>query len=399
MAVFEYKAMLNGLPRGGTVTADTPRQARDLLRDQGLLLLDIKATRASSSRPALRRRRGHQQQDLIVFLRELGTLLAVGTPLLAALETLSQQRGRRAKLMIEQLADGVSGGQSLADAMAAQPEWFDDIAVSLTRVGESTGQLEHALKNLAAFREKQSRLRNRLTTALLYPAIVFMIGTGIAMFLMTYVVPILLGTLTQSGKELPALTAGVKGVSDFLLGWWWTLLAGVAVLAAAGKAFAATPGGGRWLHRGVLGLPVVGDLVRKENTSRMAVVLASLLRSGVEFVEAVRITRRTLRNKIFQEALVAYEKAVIAGSDIAGPLRSSKVFRPMVVHMLAVGQQSGQLEEMLEQLAAIYDEEVATASQRLTTVLEPLFIVLVAIMVGTIALATILPILEASNVL
>ena len=399
MAVYEYKAMQNGLPQGGTVTADTPRQARDLLRDQGLLLLDVKATRRQSSRPALRSRRGHQQQELIVFLRELGTLLAVGTPLLAALETLAQQRGRRTKLMIEQLADGVSGGQSLADAMAAQPEWFDDIAVSLTRVGESTGQLEHALKNLAAFRDKQSRLRNRLTTALLYPSIVFIIGTGIALFLMTYVVPNLLGTLTQSGKELPALTAGVKACSDFLLDWWWTLLAGFVLLVVAVKALAATPGGGRWLHRAVLGLPVVGDLVRKENTSRLAVVLASLLRSGVEFVQAVQITRRTLRNKIFQEALVAYEKAVIAGSDIAGPLRSSKVFRPMVVHMLAVGQQSGQLEDMLEQLAAIYDEEVATASHRLTTVLEPLFIVLVAIMVGTIALATILPILEASNVL
>ena len=148
-----------------------------------------------------------------------------------------------------------------------------------------------------------------------------------------------------------------------------------------------------------LRLPVLGDLVRKENTSRMAVVLGALLRSGLQFVEALRITRQTVRNRVFQAALVDYESAVTAGRDVAGPLEASGVFSPMVVQMLAVGQQAGQLEEMLQQLADAYDRQVDTATQRLTALLEPLLIVLLAVIVGFIAFATILPILEASNVL
>jgi len=179
----------------------------------------------------------------------------------------------------------------------------------------------------------------------------------------------------------------------------WTLLLGLAVAGAALRWIVSTDRGRLVLDRLTLRLPVVGDLVRKENTSRMAVVLAALLRSGLPFVEAVRITRGTLRNRIFRNAMTDYEIAVTAGRDVAVPLAASGVFSPMVVQMLAVGQEAGQLEDMLQQLADAYDVQVATATQRLTAVLEPLLIVLLAVMVGAIALATILPILEASNVL
>jgi type II secretory pathway component PulF len=160
-----------------------------------------------------------------------------------------------------------------------------------------------------------------------------------------------------------------------------------------------TEQGKRAIHSMLLRIPLVGDLIRKENTSRMAVVLASLLRSGLHFVEAIRITRRTLRNRVFQDALVDYEKAVAEGKDVAGALKQSGVFSPMVVQMLAVGQQAGELENMLDQLAVSYDQQISTATHRLTTVLEPLLIVLLAVVVGFVAFATILPILEAGNVL
>jgi type II secretory pathway component PulF len=400
MAVFAYKAIdLDTSPVGGTIIADTPRQARDVLREQGLTLTDIRPVTEAGLGFLTRARGGRAQEEVLSFVRELATLLQAGIPLLGALQTLTRQHGGRFRAVVQQLADQVAAGLSLADAMDRQGAYFDELCVSLVRVGENTGALETALKRLAEFKEKAHRLRSRITTALVYPAVVCAIGVAVSIFLMTYVVPNLLETLTQAGKELPWITQVVKGVSDFLLGWWWALLLGLAVAGAALRWIVSTDRGRLVLDRLTLRLPVVGDLVRKENTSRMAVVLAALLRSGLPFVEAVRITRGTLRNRIFRNAMTDYEAAVTAGRDVAAPLAAAGVFSPMAVQMLAVGQEAGQLEDMLQQLADAYDVQVATATQRLTAVLEPLLIVLLAVMVGAIALATILPILEASNVL
>jgi len=401
MAVFEYRAVdLDASAVAGTVTADTPRQARDRLRERGLTVTDVR-TLADAPRPGrLARRRGRaSQHEVVSFIREMATLLRAGIPLHAALETLARQHRRGFKAVVEQLADQVARGTSLADAMAARPAYFDEMCTSVVRVGESTGSLESALERLAEFKEKAHGLQSRVTTALLYPAVVSAVGVAVAMFLMTYVVPNLLATLEESGKDLPAVTRVVKSASDFLLSWWWLLAAAVVGLAALVRVVLSTERGHALADRLMLALPLVGDLVRKETTSRMAVVMAALLRSGLDFVEAVRITRRTLRNRVFRRAMDRYEAAVEAGRDVAGPLEATGVFAPMVVQMLAVGQQSGELETMLEQLARGYDQEVQVAAQRLTALLEPLLIVLLAILIGAIAFATVLPILEMSNVL
>lgn len=401
MAVFEYKAVdLDSSAVGGTITADSPRRARDVLRERGLTVTQIEPADESQRDSFLARRRGRRaQRETIAFVRELATLLTAGIPLLSALQTLARQHRGHFKTMIQQLADEVAGGSSLAEAVQRQDAYFDELSVSIVRVGENTGSLEHALKRLADFKEKAQRLRSQVTTALIYPSFVLVIGLAVCIFLMTYVVPTLLATLTQAGKELPAVTRAVKAVSDLLIGWWWALLLGLAG-AVAGLQMVFRSDRGQWLaHRAVLRIPVLGELVRKENTARMAVVLAALLRSGLQFIDALRITRQTLRNRVFQKALDDYEVAVTAGKDVAGPLAASGVFSPMVVQMLAVAQQAGQLEDMLEQLADAYDQQVAVATKRLTAVLEPLMIVILALMVGFVAFATILPILEASNVL
>jgi type II secretory pathway component PulF len=283
--------------------------------------------------------------------------------------------------------------------MSQKSVYFDEFCSSIVRVGESTGALDIALKRLADFKEKAHRLRNRVTTALLYPAVVCIIGLAVAVFLMTYVVPNLLNTLQQAGKQLPTVTRAVKAGSDILRQWWWALLAGMVGLVIAFKALSRTERGGLAVDRILLGLPLIGPLVRKDITSRIAVVLSALLKSGLPFVEAVRITRGTISNRPFKRAMDDYEAAVTAGGDVAGPLEASGVFSPMVVQMLAVGQQAGELESMLDQLAEAYDQQVATATQRLTALLEPFLIVLLAILVGFIAFATMLPILEAGNVL
>ena len=400
MPVFQYNAIgSDGAAASGTISADTPRQARDALRENGLRIPEVSLA-AKAPRAALTLRRGGgraTRTQVVKFIRELATLLQAGIPLLGALHTLARQHNRHFRTVMQQLADKVAAGVSLADAMASQSAYFDEMCVSIVRVGENTGQLEVALKRLAEFKEKAHQLRNRVSTAMIYPAIVGVVGLAVAVFLMTYMVPNLLGTLEATHRELPAITKVVQVISNVLLDWWWLLaIVGAGLFVGVGLVLRTTKGrtGFDWL---TLRIPVLGELIRMENTSRMAVVLGSMLHSGLPFVEAVRITRRTLPNAIFRKAMEDYEQAVTAGRDVAGPLEASGVFSPMVVEIVSVGQQSGQMEEMLQHLAESYDQEVATATQRLTAILEPLLIVMLAFIVGFIALATILPILEVSN--
>ena len=400
MAVFKYEAVdIDASVVAGTVIADSPRGARDSLRERGLTITQVVTIDEAASGTMMRRRRGRSAGEVIAFVREMGTLLAAGIPLLTALGTLERQHSRQFKTVIQKLSDQVAAGSGLGEAMSHAPEYFDELCVNIVKVGENTGSLETALKRLADFKEKAHRLRSQVTTALMYPMVVCLIGLAVSIFLMTYVVPNLMATLEQAGNELPALTRGVKAMSDFLLAYWWALLMGIGA-AVIGANLLLRGERVRHLADGlVLKLPLLGDLIRKENVSRLAVVMAALLRSGLEFIEAIQITRRTLTNRVFRDALDEYETAVAAGRDVSAPLEESGVFGPMVVQMLAVGQQAGQLEDMLEQLAAAYDQEVATASARLTALLEPFLIVVLAVLVGTVALAMILPILEVSNVL
>jgi type II secretory pathway component PulF len=401
MAVYAYKAVdLDASSQAGTVVADTARQARDLLRERGLTVTQIDESRRVEGPGLLRRRRGRAaQREVVGFVRELATLLRTGIPLLSALQTLARQHKGHFRAVIQDLIDQVAAGTALAEAMERHETYFDNLCVSIVSVGENTGRLESALGRLAEFKSKAHRLRSRVTTALIYPAVVCVVGLAVCLFLTTYVVPNLLDTLMQSDRPLPAITRAVKAISDFLRNWWWLLGLLVVGLLAGVQFVVRTDWGGLLADRLVLRIPVLGELVRKENTSRIAVVLSALLGSGLEFVEAIRITRRTLRNRVFRGAMDDYEAAILAGADVSAPLEATGVFRPMVVQMLAVGQQSGQLEEMLEQLAEAYDLEVATATQRLTSLLEPLLIVLLAILIAFIAFATILPIVEISNVL
>ncbi len=400
MAVFEYQTIDgDSSVLGGTIVADSPRQARDMLRGRGLRIMSIKSRKESPRLSFTWRKKSSSEREGMTFIRELGTLLKAGIVLHAAIGTLERQHKHGFKTVIQEISDQIASGSSLAEAMSSHPLYFDSLSVSIVQVGENTGELADALFKLAEFKEKTSRLRNRVATALMYPLIVSVMGLGVTIFLMTYVVPNLLSTLLQSGKELPAVTMVVKSASDLLLNWWWLLLGVFLIMVFAVRQVLRTQAGALTAQKLVLKIPLIGELVRKENTSRIAVMMSGLLESGLQFLDALDIARRTIRNRVFKNALADYGQAVRAGRDIATSLEASGVFSPLVVQILAVGQSSGQLEQMLAQLATAYDKEVQVATGRLTALLEPLLIVVMAIMVGVIAFATILPILEVSNVL
>jgi len=212
-------------------------------------------------------------------------------------------------------------------------------------------------------------------------------------------VPNLLGVLAASGKDLPFATVLVKGISDVLLGWWWAILLAMGLAGVGLAAILRSEKGSMAWHRLQLRIPLLGDLVRKQAIARMSMVMATLLKSDLPFVQAVRIAQRTVHNRVLRGALEACEQAVIGGRDISIALEHTGAFPPLVIQVFAVGQASGRLEEMLEDLAGDYDTQVEISTNRLTTLLEPLMMILLAIVVGFIAFATILPILEAGDVL
>ncbi len=403
MAVFAYRALdEKATVVTGTVVADTARHVRDQLRARGLSVEAVTArggAEAGGNLNGLKAGRGGRRHgtQVVTFVRELATLLGVGIPLLEALDTLSAQYTGPFRSVLLGLQDRVASGLSLAGAMREQPRIFDELAVSVAEVGETSGTLDSVLERLADFQERRAALRNRVGTALIYPAIVLLVTIGVTLLLMTFVVPKLLGTLLQAGMPVPWVTRIVKGASDGLVDWWWLLLTGVGLVVAGTIVALNTAAGRRWWHATQLRLPVFGELIRKQAIARLAIVMSILLRSGVVFVRALQIAQRTTSNLILREALARCEAAVGAGADLASALRGTAAFPPMVVKIFSVGQESGRLEDMLDRLAIDYDRQTATLTTRLTAILEPTLILLMVVIVGLVAFATVLPMLEAAN--
>ena len=395
----------------GTLIADSPRQARDRLRDQGLHVHEISdaETTGRSRASLLQTVRGvlGRRPDVSGFLRELATLLQVGVPMLEALDTalgaMPRRSGlRRALLGVrEKIAAGASLADAFGEALFRGRQVFDEVTVAMTRVGEDAGGLAEVLVQIAAYQERGQQFKSRLGSALAYPLVVLLTGIGVSVFLMTYVVPGLLDSLRESGSQLPWITQLVKGVSDLLVRHGgWLLLAGI-VLVAGFIVIRRTSRGRMTLDRWMLQLPGVGEIVRKQAVVRLSFVLSTLMRSGVGFERAIAIAQRSTRNRVLRQTLVECEKAVQEGRDLGDALNASGGggggFGGTVVQVFTLGQASGQLEEMLDRLAEGYDRQVSTLTGRLTALLEPVLILLLAVVVGAIAFATILPILEIGN--
>lgn len=400
MPVYAYRA----LNSNGTIAADSVRAARDELRRRGLTVSQIS--------PAKTARRGggaaagsggrwarHRKLDLEAFARELATLLEVGVPVLEALETMARQRQGRARAVVEELCErlrtGVGLGQAMREVGGSGP--FDDISVQMVEAGEQSGRLETVLNRLAEFHERRGALRGKLATAMIYPAFVGVVAVGVGLFLMTAVVPKILGPLEEQGRSLPWITRVVKSISDALLAWGL-----VGGLVLAGAAFAAAlllrrEEGRLWWHRWQLRLPVVGPVLRQQAMGHMAVVMGTLLESGIDFGRACLITARSSPQRVIAGALRAGHEAVIQGRDVATAIEETGEFPPLIVQAFSVGQRSGRLEQVLARVAKTCEQDVARSTARLSALLEPVMICVIGLVVGAIALATILPIMEASD--
>ncbi|MEM8875886.1 MAG: type II secretion system F family protein [Planctomycetota bacterium] len=417
MAVFAYEATDTESARvTGTLIADTPRDARDRLREWGLSVHALSDRsmpgrgqvstgfipwlgRVCRSRAGGLSARRHGAAAL--FLRELATLLQVGVPMLEALDTVIRQTPKRQRATWLLLRDRVAAGGSLAEAAREAKRYnqpaFDPISTAMIEVGEDAGRLAEVLEETAAFRERAGELKNRLASALIYPAVVSFVGIAVCLFLMTYVVPGLLESLVDSGRPLPWITRAVRAMSQGLIAWGPFLSVAALVFFVVFALIVRTPRGRYVWHTLLLNLPGVGGVLKKQAVVRLSFVLSTLLRSGVPFERAVGIAKGVTNNAVLQNALTQCERDVHAGRDLGPALEATKAFPPTVVQVFALGQASGTLENLLDRLARSYDRQVATLTDRLTALIEPVLIVLLAVAVGAIAFATVLPILEISN--
>src|SRR5213083_1674071 len=334
---------------------------------------------------------------LMIFTRQLGTLIDSGLPLLRSLNVLSrQERDKLLKKTINKVADSVQSGSTFSDALALHPRIFNDLYVNMVKAGEVGGVLELVLTRLSEFQEKAAKIKNKIIAAMVYPGIVMTMAVAIMGFLLVFIVPrfeVIFHDMLGN-KPLPAITMFVIGASNFVKNHGLLLLGAVVATVMAYKFISRTRTGRWWIDRFKLRMPLFGDLIRKTAISRFSRTLGTLVTSGVPILQALNITRATAGNAAIADAISKVHDSVKEGESIVQPLEASRAFPPMVVSMIDVGEETGKLPEMLLKIADVYDDEVDNSVAALTSMLEPIMIVFLALIVGTIVLALFTPLIS-----
>lgn len=339
---------------------------------------------------------------LMIFTRQLATLIDAGLPLLRSLTVLAkQEKDLVLKNTINALAEAVQGGSTFSESMAQHPRIFNKLYINMVKAGELGGVLELVLNRLAEFQEKAQKVKNKVVAAMAYPVIVLVIALLIMLFLLAFIVPKFETIFKDmlNGRPLPAITQWVIAASNgikamFAPPYLWFTIFGVIAIVVAWKMISGNPKGQAAIDRIMLKTPLFGDLMRKSSISRFSRTLGTLVTSGVPILQALNITRDTAGNVIVADAVTKVHDAVKEGESIVQPLEASGVFPPMVISMVDVGEETGQLPEMLLKIAEVYDDEVDNAVEGLTSLLEPIMIVLLALIVGTIVIALFMPLID-----
>ncbi|MBR4716988.1 MAG: type II secretion system F family protein [Lentisphaeria bacterium] len=411
MPIFQYTAMdASGKEQKGQHEAASEEAVASFLKEQGMFPTSIKPL-AKAGKEKKEKAKGAaaakglsinlgpvvmKGKDLTVFTRQLAILLDAGLPLIRSLKTLERQAKNPAvKTIIGKVAVSVEGGSTFSEALAQHPKSFDKLYLNMIRAGEAAGKLELILTRLAGFREKAAKIAGKVKSAMVYPAIVLTIAIGITIFLMIFIVPKFEVMFTEmlDGAQLPAITRFVMGVSRWLQNNIIIAVVIVVVLVIATKFILKTEKGRFYFDKGIYNAPVIGMLVSRNAISKFSRTLGTLMGSGVPVLNALQIVRDTAGNELVSKAVQQVHDAVKEGEPMAPPLQSTKIFPDMVISMIEVGEETGKLPDMLEKIADTYDEEVDNAVSALTSMIEPLMIVFLAVIVGGIVIALFSPLI------
>ena len=409
MPFFAYTAVdAQGKTHQGTVEANSAEDAAAAIKKQGRFPTNIAESSAAAAKPkgkgfsfSLSMGGGTKTgkvpaKVLTVFTRQLSTLISAGLPLLRSLRTLSkQEKNANLRKIMGGLAESVEGGTTFSEALSQHPKAFNKLYVNMVKAGELGGVLEIVLTRLAEFAEKSQRIRGKVTSAMVYPLVVLTIAVVIVAFLMLFIVPKFEAIFKDmlGGRPLPAITQIIMDLSRFIQGHFVILLIAGVILAVGFRFALRLPGISTAVDRYKLKLPLFGDLLTKTSVARFSRTLGTLVSSGVPILQALQITRDTAGNERVSEAIETIHDNVKEGESMVAPMEASQIFPPMVVSMVQVGEETGQLPDMLTKVADVFEEEVDTAVAGLTSLLEPIMIVLLALIVGTIVVALFLPLI------
>lgn len=409
MPKFSYTAVdARGKQANGVIEASDQNDAIAQIRQLGFYPQRLDEARdgeaAGEKKPKLKKKGGRVKMAVLtIFTRQLATLIDAGLPLLRSLNTLArQERNPIMRGTMTTLATSVEGGSTFSEALAQHPGIFNKLYVNMVKAGELGGVLEIVLTRLAEFQEKSQKIKGKVVAAMVYPIVVLVIAGAILTFLLIFIVPKFQQIYKDAlppGTELPGITQFVIAASNLLVSQWYFVIGGIILAVVGFKIFSSTPVGAIIIDRIVLKLPIFGDLMSKTAISRFSRTLGTLISSGVPILQALNITRETSGNHVVAGAIGKIHDSVKEGESVVGPMEASGVFPPMVTSMVQVGEETGQLPDMLVKVADVYEGEVDNVVASLTSILEPIMIVMLAVIVGTIVVALFMPMVKLITVM
>ncbi len=401
MAEFIYQAIDKaGKTKKGNIQADNIDKARAQLKFEGMTVLKLEE--ASLMNKDISFSFGSKKikaRDLGVFCKQFKSILHAGIGIIQALEMLGNQTNNKVlKGAIQNVKDNVQKGDTLATAMKKEGKLFPNILINMMEAGEASGSLEVALDRMSTHFDKDAKLKGMVKKAMMYPMVLLAVTVIIVVIMLTMVLPSFESTFASMGAELPAFTVFLMNLSDSLIETWYLWVGGIVGVVVAYKVYSSTESGSRKVAKILLKVPVFGQLSTKTECARFARTLSTLLAAGMPLIDAIQITGRTLSNILYKDAMEEAVRQVQRGMPLSAPLRASGLFPPMVLHMLAIGEESGDMEGMLLNVAEYYDEEVQLTTEQATALMEPLIVVVMAVVVVGIIAAIYAPILTMYDV-
>jgi len=399
MAVFVWKGRtMAGETQAGEVSFERQEEALDFLRKKRILVTSLKE-KPKGIKFALPEGGGVSTKDMAIFTRQFATMISAGLPLVQCLEILSSQTSKPGfAKVIADVTHEVEAGSTLADALGKNKKVFDDLFRNMVAAGEAGGILDDILIRLAQYIEKADALKRKIQGAMIYPIVVLTVAMGATCFMLIFIIPTFAKMFSDFGGELPLPTKIVLGASHFLTSFWWAMAAAVVGAFVGVTKWYKTDMGQKKLDGLMLKIPVLGDVLLKGAVARFTRTLGTLISSGVPILQGLEITARTAGNRIIADAILMARASIREGETVGAPLKQSGVFPPMVVQMISVGEQTGALDEMLTKIAVFYEAEVDQAVDNLTSIIEPVMIVLMGGIVGGMVVAMYLPMFKLITV-
>jgi type IV pilus assembly protein PilC len=397
MAVFNYTARpaTGGEIQTGEIELPTKEEVFAYLARQRMIPVSV---REKEKQITIQIGTGISTRDIVIFTRQFATMINSGLPLVQSLDILAQQtENQHLQKVIRSVLYDVESGNTLADSMKKHPKVFTNLYVNMVAAGEAGGILDTILLRLATFLEKNDALARKIKGAMVYPGVILTVAVGAVFILLYFVIPTFQTMFASAGIPLPLPTRIVIGMSAALQAYWWAMIGGIIVGGFLLRSFYKTDAGELALDSLLLRFPILGDLQRKAAVARFTRTLGTLVSSGVSILEGLEITAKTAGNRVIHDAVMGSRASIAGGETIAGPLKASGVFPPMVVQMINVGEQTGGLDEMLSKIADFYDEEVDAAVDALLSAMEPIMIVFLGTIVGGMIVAMYLPIFDMIN--